>query len=292
MNNTRRGFTLIELLVVIAIIAILAAILFPVFAKVREKARQISCLSNEKQLGLAFVQYASDYNSAWPGGQMSHTGTVPGQGWASLVYPYIKSTAVYKCPDDPTGPDGGNVPVSYAFNSNAAGNQFQGQFIANTDSGFNAPANTVALFEVNGVTANIGTNYSVSASGDGASQLLTTPTVDNASLADDGLDASSVTTGAAGVSLAFATSLMGGYNLETGILSTIDPTIYGEWNSTIGGIHTGGSNFLMADGHSKWLRGSQVSSGTDATTSNTNQTAGSVAASTDFPNYVATFSLF
>jgi prepilin-type N-terminal cleavage/methylation domain-containing protein len=62
----RNGFTLIELLVVIAIIAILAAILFPVFAKVREKARQASCASNEKQLGLAFVQYIQDYDESMP----------------------------------------------------------------------------------------------------------------------------------------------------------------------------------------------------------------------------------
>jgi len=61
----RHGFTLIELLVVIAIIAILAAILFPVFAKAREKARQSSCLSNLKQLGLACLSYAQDYDERW-----------------------------------------------------------------------------------------------------------------------------------------------------------------------------------------------------------------------------------
>ncbi|MEN6304741.1 MAG: prepilin-type N-terminal cleavage/methylation domain-containing protein, partial [Armatimonadia bacterium] len=64
----RRGFTLIELLVVIAIIAILAAILFPVFAKAREKARQSSCLSNMKQMGLACLQYAQDYDEVLPAG--------------------------------------------------------------------------------------------------------------------------------------------------------------------------------------------------------------------------------
>src|SRR3984893_11508515 len=65
-RNKSNGFTLIELLVVIAIIAILAAILFPVFAKVREKARQSSCASNEKQLGLAFAQYTQDYDEKLP----------------------------------------------------------------------------------------------------------------------------------------------------------------------------------------------------------------------------------
>jgi len=65
-NKYRLGFTLIELLVVIAIIAILAAILFPVFAKVREKARQTACLSNQKQLGLAVMQYVQDYDESYP----------------------------------------------------------------------------------------------------------------------------------------------------------------------------------------------------------------------------------
>ena len=74
----QRGFTLIELLVVIAIIAILAAILFPVFSKVREKARQASCLSNLKQLGLAFVQYVQDYDERLPGPGKSNSGPSAG----------------------------------------------------------------------------------------------------------------------------------------------------------------------------------------------------------------------
>ena len=93
-----RGFTLIELLVVIAIIAILAAILFPVFAKVREKARQTSCLSNLKQISLAALQYGQDNNESYfPVRDWSVT---PSQTWINMIYPYVKSSGVYKCPDD------------------------------------------------------------------------------------------------------------------------------------------------------------------------------------------------
>src|ERR1700749_5072233 len=96
-SNTKSGFTLIELLVVIAIIAILAAILFPVFAKVREKARAISCLSNTKQLALGCVQYSQDNDEKSADGD-DPTGL--GSGWAGQIYPYVKSTAVFTCPDD------------------------------------------------------------------------------------------------------------------------------------------------------------------------------------------------
>lgn len=94
----RRGFTLIELLVVIAIIAILAAILFPVFAKAREKARQASCLSNTKQLGLGIVQYCQDYDEQMP--ERQNTGTEAGD-WEVTTYPYVKSYQVYACPSNP-----------------------------------------------------------------------------------------------------------------------------------------------------------------------------------------------
>ena len=106
MRRNRHAFTLIELLVVIAIIAILAAILFPVFAKAREKARQSSCSSNQKQLGIAMLQYAQDYDGLI---RATNSGTAglaicqPMQGdsqWQALsyYYPYIKNQQVYVCP--------------------------------------------------------------------------------------------------------------------------------------------------------------------------------------------------
>jgi prepilin-type N-terminal cleavage/methylation domain-containing protein/prepilin-type processing-associated H-X9-DG protein len=90
----RSGFTLIELLVVIAIIAILAAILFPVFAKAREKARQSSCLSNEKQLALAIMQYVQDYDETMP---MYADGGYK-YNWDTAVLPYVKNSQVFNCP--------------------------------------------------------------------------------------------------------------------------------------------------------------------------------------------------
>lgn len=118
----RRGFTLIELLVVIAIIAILAAILFPVFAKAREKARQASCASNLKQLTLGSLQYAQDYdermascrtgNDLCSGSPGYHNGLL----WAEQVFPYVKSAQVYVCPsrDDVWGECGNSNPTAAA----------------------------------------------------------------------------------------------------------------------------------------------------------------------------------
>jgi len=98
IKTQKQAFTLIELLVVIAIIAILAAILFPVFAAAREKARQTSCASNMKQLGLGMIQYVQDYDEVLV--PTSFNWGASGN-WTTFIYPYIKSTGVYNCPDDP-----------------------------------------------------------------------------------------------------------------------------------------------------------------------------------------------
>jgi len=94
--GARRGFTLIELLVVIAIIAILAAILFPVFAQAREKARAISCLSNVKQAGTAFYMYVQDYDETTP--SLGQPDPEPNEWW-QLIYPYVKNVQLFFCPD-------------------------------------------------------------------------------------------------------------------------------------------------------------------------------------------------
>jgi len=95
------GFTLIELLVVIAIIALLAAILFPVFGKARESARRSSCQSNMKQIGLGFEQYKNDYDQYIVGSQVQVGTTV--YTWPTLIFPYIKNEQVFVCPSAPEG---------------------------------------------------------------------------------------------------------------------------------------------------------------------------------------------
>ncbi|MBU0610457.1 MAG: DUF1559 domain-containing protein [Armatimonadetes bacterium] len=136
---TRRGFTLIELLVVIAIIAILAAILFPVFAKAREKARQSSCLSNVKQLMLAFTQYKQDYDERWPMlFWTSSTGWEPAASgwWGGEIQPYIKNTQIFICPST-------SVTVcSYIYNN--------GYLSGRADGTIDKPAELVAISDSTG----------------------------------------------------------------------------------------------------------------------------------------------
>jgi prepilin-type N-terminal cleavage/methylation domain-containing protein/prepilin-type processing-associated H-X9-DG protein len=119
----RRGFTLIELLVVIAIIAILAAILFPVFARAREKARQSSCLSNVKQITLGLEMYNTDYDGYWPCYHHSY------MTWPELVMPYVKNEQIFVCPSHGAT---GTAPLSYAANDSTSKSFGQGPWVYGT----------------------------------------------------------------------------------------------------------------------------------------------------------------
>jgi len=134
MTNRRSGFTLIELLVVIAIIAILAAILFPVFARAREKARQASCASNLKQLALGMIMYAQDYDETLvtyrydSAHYWSTTGVVEGwnysstygysNSWPSFIYPYVNNVQVYNCPSSSERLPAGSYDASFGYGKN------------------------------------------------------------------------------------------------------------------------------------------------------------------------------
>jgi len=128
MKTNRIGFTLIELLVVIAIIAILAAILFPVFAKAREKARQTACASNMKQIGLGMTQYEQDNDELMP---PLSTGT-PSQtmSFRGLIQPYLKSIDVLKCPSNPANNkndwDGETAEIPIGVKRSYAGARYDG----------------------------------------------------------------------------------------------------------------------------------------------------------------------
>jgi prepilin-type N-terminal cleavage/methylation domain-containing protein/prepilin-type processing-associated H-X9-DG protein len=113
--DKQRGFTLIELLVVIAIIAILAAILFPVFAQAREKARQTSCISNTRQMGAATMLYIQDYDERFP----PQFGPSPEQDWPVMLDPYVKNAQIYECPSGQAAWNHmniGGVWLTYGYN--------------------------------------------------------------------------------------------------------------------------------------------------------------------------------
>ncbi len=255
----RAGFTLIELLVVIAIIAILAAILFPVFAQAREKARQIACVSNEKQLGLAFVQYIQDNDETYPRGMNYSTATgsyaSDPAGWAGEIYPYVKSTGVYKCPDDPTGTAPGAYnntyyPLSYIANTNVmntthgVGQPDQGASspagAPATDAAFGSDSKTVLLFEDQGNQTDMTDSGGIA------------ETVSPSSYGFDGQPARGSINGLGGKGF-----------FATGYLRGGTRTIQRDPGDLLAatGLHTGLSNFLFADGHVKALHGMAVSVG-------------------------------
>lgn len=271
-SQTNKGFTLIELLVVIAIIALLAAILFPVFARARENARRASCQSNMKQLGLGFIQYAQDFDEKYPGGVYA-TGYNTGAGWGGQIFPYVKSTQVYVCPSDgkndlSTFYQANMYRVSYAYNAGIPFPTASWGIGNGAVASLNAPAKTVMLMECAMAGGQldtsggecVGNNYCysspatwgvpgwISGRGGAFSALYASGFL-------AGRGGNIITTPDADVSVAAS-----GNNHE-------------GWYQYSEGRHLGGSNFLCADGHVKWLKGDAVSTGLAAPTANSQQDA-------------------
>jgi len=248
MKTSYKGFTLIELLVVIAIIAILAAILFPVFAKVREKARQTSCASNMKQIALAILQYCQDNNEYYPVNSNANipngNSTYASNGWAVNIFPYVKSLGAFKCPDDSTGYSNSGQfigqPISYAINWNLIDTAQEGQQqgsanVAETLGFQSSPASTVLLVEVQGAHFDPTKPAYL--------DLSPAATMDDYFWGGGGY---------------------GGLGQGNGEYATGSDPIKPLENIPNPGVHTGGANYAACDGHVKYLLSSRISGGSEA----------------------------
>jgi len=252
MKNYRHiAFTLTELLVVVMIVAVLAAVLFPIFTLARERAAASACIANEKMLGLAFIQYQQDNDQKFPSGNafatpngFSKTVAIPGAGWAGQVFKYVKTRSTFTCPDDATvstlpnwaNADGNDLQeVSYAFNSN---------FARLRSGGVTSAANSVLLFEVQQAMANP-TNPGESVSPSGNFDAQSPAQLANWNSANSMQSYGAATVGA-----------LGGQCTINQVLPR----------------HGQGSNFVMADAHVVFLLGNVVSAGATAANSTDDQT--------------------
>jgi prepilin-type N-terminal cleavage/methylation domain-containing protein/prepilin-type processing-associated H-X9-DG protein len=226
-QSMKRGFTLIELLVTIAIISILAAILFPVFARARENARRSSCLSNLKQIGLGAMQYIQDYDGRFP--KYAYTGAVApdadqggawdsskGWYWANVLYPYIKSQQVFICPSSP------NAGTKYKYPS---GPSLQ-QYGANYDL---CPSSAAVSVAESSIVSPAGTYLFMDAG--------------YYTIKWDWAQTGPVTTGTAADIYHYVPGLCG-----------ISPSTITSDNDCVSGRHFDGMNMAFADGHVKWLK--------------------------------------
>jgi len=269
-GRVRSGFTLIELLVVIAIIAILASILFPVFAQAREKARQTSCLNNIKQITLGLIQYQQDYDETVPfNRECSNPGSTyvctSGRailGWDDLIDPYVKNHQVFKCPSDPVpiepfqgeldmqgnpatrghvwigsphanGFYGGMFQCSYARNNNLANNGTSTATLAQIQY----PSTTLLILEF---AANSGGGDSGNEHGSASPFSI---------VRDPSITATPCTI----YNPANTT------NNQSNFFSQLIPAQQvNEKRIQSSGRHQGGANYGFMDGHAKWFRPERV----------------------------------
>jgi len=239
-----KAFTLIELLVVIAIIAILAAILFPVFGRARENARRSSCLSNMKQLGLVIAQYTSDYDGRFP----TSSGDSWWGAWPQKTQPYVKSLQVFFCPSDPKGATQPTdtwkgTRISYASNS-YADYVWNGTAAPLTQLG--PIGNTVSWIDVQRSLSQSAINLSsetILLAEKSAEDVVAAGS--DGSLPDYGMD--SMITGAFNGWGGF-----GPQNIPDG--SRSGTTYNTGYNGAVSTRHLETANFLFVDGHAKAMR--------------------------------------
>lgn len=282
MNNKslairhKAGFTLIELLVVIAIIALLAAILFPVFSRAREKARAAACQSNLRQIGLAFAQYKQDYDSRYPHGHDAEVdvSTIPGSRsstdyrraqmtpansndpvlWPAKLEPYLKSRQIFTCP---SGRRRINVPGEGArtvVNEWRATDDWEGAF--HISYGYNYYFVGGGVFWATGCT-------STRCRGCQYSDLPATANCQNCGVAakDSQIEMPASTFILVDNSVSFRGTNQGGLPPAFAQYDLVDSAggvqerANGNWDSgdSFDPLHNGGMNVLFADGHVKWM---------------------------------------
>ena len=269
MTNTRRhGFTLIELLVVIAIIAILAAILFPVFQKVRENARRTACLSNMSQISKGIIQYEND-NDNYTVPAQSPPGLVPAGtpivSWPSLIYNYVKSQGVFVCPDG--GPSDGSDTSLVTPGRKFCGLQVDGQYGGGDGSSANgSPVDPVLVHNL---------SYGLNVLPDKTAVWTVTPnfwsattpkqgyvgTATTAGLSESQIDDPSGTirivdamAGQLNASTLDSCSTLGNSIRGIGTEDRTDHSTSGANASKVAPRHNKGFVALYGDGHAKWKR--------------------------------------